>query len=255
MTQATIALATQDFAVVHDLAQHMRDAGVPFETLDPLEPVPGHISVVITTAAEQPLIEHPTVVVATTPRATVEEVVRRLKGVDEVRHLVLGIDPGDRPGLAVVANGQVLSSRQTENIPDLLAATRRAVARYPDTQVVVRVGHGAASQRDAIVNELLALGLPVELVDETSTTPPGSRRGPLRDEAAARAIALIAGVPVDGPRRVRVSTGEIREIQRRSRIASNGTLTISRALARKVATGRLTLPEAVARHRRQRGLA
>ena len=43
--------------------------------------------------------------------------------------------------------------------------------------------------------------------------------------------------------------GELREIKRRSRKHSNGRLTISSELAKAVAVGRLTMPEAIERQR------
>ncbi len=68
-------------------------------------------------------------------------------------------------------------------------------------------------------------------------------------EAAARGIALTPGVPIAasdvGP--VRPTAGELRDIQRKSRMASSGQVTISRILARNVALGRITLDEAVKR--------
>lgn len=44
---------------------------------------------------------------------------------------------------------------------------------------------------------------------------------------------------------VRPSDGEIREIQRRSRIRSSGRITISKELARQVATGEKEMDEAI----------
>lgn len=249
VTQAVIALATEDFEAYLDLSRQLRAAGVPFETHAPDGPIPGHVSVVITTAAEEHRVPHDRVVVYTTPEATVEDTVRSLKGLTEVRQLVLGIDPGERPGLAVVADGHTLSARQTEGPAALLEAVEDTAARYPEADVLVRVGHGAVTLRDGIVNALLASAFDVELVDETSTSPPLSRKSGERDAVAARAIAAVAGARVTEPLPVHVSLGEIREVQRRSRIASGGLFTINRRLALKVATGRLTLTEAVRRHR------
>ena len=46
-------------------------------------------------------------------------------------------------------------------------------------------------------------------------------------------------------RHLEVTNGEIKELQRRSRTASNGRLTIASDLSRSVAVGRLSLDEAI----------
>ncbi len=250
MARPPIAVATEDFAAYLDIARKLRVEGIAFASLSPGDPIPGHVEVVITTEAEQGRIEHPRVVLFSTPYATIEAAMARLKGLDEIEHLVIGVDPGQRPGIAVVADGHLLSSRLAANPEDVAAEVRATAARFPEADVRVRVGHGAQTMRDRIVNGLLAVGFMVEVVDETSTSPPRARVAGERDKIAARSIARTTGTLVEHPRRVEASPGEIRDIQRRSRLASEGRVTISKRLAGKVATGHLSLTEAV---RQQKG--
>lgn len=242
-----IAVATQDFEVYHDLVRYLRANEVPFETLDPGEPVPGHVDVVITTEPEAEEITHPAVVAFTTPHGSVEEAMGYLKGVGEVTDLVIGIDPGERPGVAVLADGHILSSRQVADPARVVAVVQATAERFTGAEVIVRVGHGAATLRDRIVNGLLDAGFSVQLVDETSTSPPRRRLHGERDQVAARTIALTPGIPIYSRRQIDVPPGELREIQRRSRMAAQGEVTISTDLARKVATGALSLAEAIER--------
>jgi len=68
---------------------------------------------------------------------------------------------------------------------------------------------------------------------------------------AAIDIALTPGVRVRPPFEIRPTRGELREIQRRSRLHSDGEVTISVALAESVARGEISLQDAVAHQRRR----
>ncbi|MDX1612587.1 MAG: hypothetical protein R3185_09460, partial [Candidatus Thermoplasmatota archaeon] len=130
MAAPVIAVATQDFGVYHDLVHELRSQGVPFLTLTPGEPVPPSVGVVVTTEAEAHRVDHTCVVLFSTPKGTLEEARGRLRGLDHVAHLVIGIDPGHRPGIAVVADGHVLSSRQLATPDEVVGVATRAVERY-----------------------------------------------------------------------------------------------------------------------------
>lgn len=245
MAEPLIALATEDFAAYLDLSRHLRAESIPFDSLTPGDEVPDEVEVVITTRSERSEVAHDHVVTYSTPEATVEETMRLMRGLEQVDRLVIGVDPGPRPGLAVLADGHVLSSRQASD-PERVVETVASIAdRYDGAALVVRVGRGAQIRRDRIVNGLLEAGFPVELVDESETSPPRRRLDGERDKVAARVIALTAGDPVDSQRSIEVPPGQIRDIQRRSRKASEGQVTISRALAGKVAEGAISLSEAL----------
>jgi hypothetical protein len=123
------------------------------------------------------------------------------------------------------------------------AVTREAVADAPDP--VVRVGDGARLQGARIVDALDDVR--VELVDETGTTPHlGTGARGLGDVLAAVNVARREGEVVEG-RDLDPTEGELQVIKNRSRERSGGR-TIDEALARRVATGEISLEEAIAEH-------
>src|SRR3990170_1926160 len=77
------------------------------------------------------------------------------------------------------------------------------------------------------------------------------RRSPQPDVDAAIDIARTPGRRVVPPFDVRPTPGEVRDIQRRSRLDSAGQVTISSELADAVARVVLSLEEAIARARRK----
>ncbi|MFB6268553.1 MAG: hypothetical protein ABEH83_01320, partial [Halobacterium sp.] len=159
---------------------------------------------------------------------------------------VVGVDPGTRPGIAVLRGGVLVGSFQVP-IERAAEVVREEVAGEDDA--VVRVGDGARLEGARIIDDLDDVR--VELVDETGTTPflgPGARG--MGDVLAAANIALMAGEEIEG-RRIEPTAGEIQVIKTRSREESEQNRTITEELARKVATGELTLDEALEAHREE----
>lgn len=244
-----LGIQTDDFSASYDLVHALRARGLPFVTITPGALVPSNVGAVVTTAGEARRVDHPVVVVFTDVESTIQEALRVLEGIVTARECVIGIDPGERPGIAVLADGRVLRLVQAASPEEVRATVADVMHRIPAERFVIRVGNGAPTFRDRILNTLAGLPALIEVVDERHSTPAHYHGSVERDTAAATSIALLRGTPIGagdvGP--PRPTEGELRDIQRKSRIASTGQVTISRRLARNVALGRLSMDEAVKR--------
>lgn len=252
----TLGVATADFSVYYDLVQALRARGVPFLTLAPGEPVPAHVAVLITTDAEATLIDHEYrehILRFTIPEDTIAEALRLMHNPGPFRACIIGVDPGERPGVAVLADGRVLRLVHARSPESVQEVVRQVVATLPAERFVVRVGNGAPTFRDRILQTLAGIDAELELVDEHRSTPVDYHGPSERDTVAATNIALTPGAPLHlSDLRPAIPTeGELRDIQRKSRVASDGAVTISRALARHVALGRMSLDDAIARMRQK----
>lgn len=242
-----IVVATDDFEVYHDVVTELRDRGVEFTTLEPGDTMPDAAAVVVTASGEDIDIPEGVAVVTAdpgNPRAAVEEAVGILRGEDG--QTVVGIDPGDRPGIAVLVGGTVVA---TFHVPAEQAAdvVRDELEGVPDP--LVRIGDGARLVGARIIDELA--DLPVELVDETGTTPYlGTGTRGMGDVLAAVNIARIEGETIES-RHIEPTAGELQRIKNRSREASETNRAIGEDLARRVASGDLTIDEALDEHREE----
>lgn len=239
-----VGILTDDFELSYDLIAILRRRGLHFKTLDPGAPVHADVAVVLTGPDDCPRADrHKVVVVGADREAAVAEAVRRLTGKESYRSLVMGIDPGEkRIGFAVLGDGALLEALQLKTVGEVEQAMDRARGRYPAGETVVRVGHGAPTIRNRIVNAALGRDLRTEIADETSTT----RRVERPDVEAAIAIAATPGATVWFALQVDPTSGELRHIKNLSRQHSGGELTISTELSRRVALGEISLDEAVA---------
>ena len=244
-----IGILTGDFELSYDLIRLLKRRGLPFRSLDFREPVPANVGVVITGPGEDVRVTHSRVVVAGEDRdMAIQEAIRLMSGRDSARILVVGIDPGEkRIGFALLADGTVLDAMQYNTVGEVEEALDGILSRYPKKRLILRVGHGAPTVRNRIVNAALGRDLRVEITDETSTT----RKVDLPDVEAAITIAGLLGVMVMDSLPVSPADGELRHIKTSSRERSGGEITISTPLARRVALGELSLDEAISIMRRE----
>jgi len=243
----SVALVTRDPGLYHELAGFLRERRVPTISLLPGDRIPDQVAVVLTSTLEAPLIAHSNVLCVgeTVDRRSLAAAVRHaLESADATEAIVVGIDPGPRPGFSILAGSTILAEGVLESPEAAGTFSSHLRHRFPSRLVLFRVGRGDPLARNRIVNALLGHHRSVELVDEQGTTPRGHRRP--RDAAAARTIAHLRGRPVHDPIPLTVTPGEIANLQRLSREGSGGRLTISRSSAHRVLQGELTLAEAVA---------
>lgn len=240
-----IVVATEDFELYHDLVNALDERQLEFTTVSAGEPIPATAQVVIIGEDDpRPDDTDATVLVGAASRAhqLVDEAVEALA--DPGGRTVIGVDPGDRPGVAVVRGNLVISAFQ---VPIAEAVDRIQSAVADDPTAVVRIGDGARLKGAKLINELE--DSTIELVDETGTTPyVGAGARGAGDVLAAVNIATRPGEPVER-RDIEPTPGELTRIKRASREHSPTNRELTSELARRVAVGELTLEQAMEHHR------
>ncbi len=235
----------------HSIIEEARARKLNLLVLTLSQPIPANVGAVITTESESEAIDfsRENIIIADDrPQTTLDKAVSLLSG-EDFEQVIIGIDPGKYPGMAVLGDNKTISVHHV-SVGEVCPLMKRIMHDYRDRKILVRIGHGARLVRSQLVNGILDLGLEVEMVDETGTTPhlgKGVHGQVISDIIAAINIAKMQGKSV-GKQYIEPSQGEVRVIQEHSREYSNGRSTIPRMLARAVAKGELTLDEAVERH-------
>ena len=245
-----IGVLTENFSVYYDLIKLLKNGKTPFISLSFDDIIPVNVGIIITTPEELSKITFkPTITISEKDDVTIiiDSAIKIIEGKDKLKSIVIGIDPGKRPGVAVLGDGEVLNVYQISSPEEVTRILKQVLKIYPDQEILIRIGHGAPTERNRIVNALFNFGLPMELVDESHTT----KKTIQPDIRAAIDIALSSGFPIKSKLEVNPTEGEIRDIQRISRLESKGAITIAKPLAKEVASGDLTLEEAIESQRKK----
>lgn len=242
-----IVVATADFELYHDAVAELQDRGVTFTTVEPGEELPEETDIVLT-GTDDELDAAPAVEIVRAEggeaRSAVEEVIALLRG--EGGRTIIGIDPGEQPGIAVLAGDMIVATFQVP--PERVAEVVHDEAEGASNPLV-RIGDGARLIGARIIDDIE--GIPIELVDETGTTPYlGAGTRGVADVLAAANIARMEGERVD-ERDLEPTGGELKRIQKRSRELSEENRTIDADLAKAVAVGEMTIREALDTHREE----
>jgi len=244
----TLGVYTKDFSLYHDIIKVLKKRKVAYVSLSILDNIPRRIGVILTSQKELKEIPLNKKVAADGHDSidyAVDLAVQKLIGKELYSNIFIGIDPGERPGIAIVGDDILLQKMQVEGPENVAPEIKRFLKVYPSKDTCIRIGHGSMITRNRIINSLIPLEIPIEIVDETRTTPSQQKRRCVRDGEAAAAIALLSGGRVQTTLPIETSRGAIKNVQKRSRQLSEGRFTISENTALKVLKGEISLLEAV----------
>ncbi len=244
----TLGVFTKDFSLYYDLIRTLKKRKIPYVSLSSVDYIPSKVGVVLTSNNELHDVKISKVIAADaydTIDHAVDLAIQMLVGKDLYSKVLIGIDPGEQPGIAVIGDEILLQKMNAETPEKVVAIIKRVLREYPSSETLIRIGHGSIISRNRIINSIISLGISIEIVDETKTTPTQQIKRLEKDGEAAAAIALLRGGKVQRRLPLEPTKGDIKNIQERSRKYSNGKFSISEKTALKVLKGELSLIEAI----------
>src|SRR4030065_35820 len=167
-----VAIATVSGKAYFLLINELKEKNIDFLSIVPGEPVPAEAKVVITTEKEKPLITYEKVLVydaVMEPSGVVNEAVKILEGKESYEKIVIGIDPGDVTGLAVVADGKVNQTKVCLNIQEVMNEVNVNIknVNLAATRVSVKIGNGVPVYKEILA--ALDSALPPEVILEVGS--------------------------------------------------------------------------------------
>jgi hypothetical protein len=199
--KAEIAVSTVSGKAYYLIVNALRKRTIPFISLTPNESIPIEIKAVITTEKEKRLINHDTVVVyhdGVEPETVINEALQAVQGKEHYERIVVGVDPGDVFGLAVLADGKVIETANSFGLTEALDGIKGILESLQNVRarsILVKIGDGVPTRKEELLKALdraLPPNIILESVSEAGTNRHFSeakhRRG-LRDIASAIRIA------------------------------------------------------------------
>lgn len=199
--KAQIAVATVSGKAYYIIVNALKSKNVPFLSLTPMEHVPAEIKVVITTEKERELIHHEKILVfeeGMEPTSLINKALQIVQGKNAYEKIVIGVDPGEVFGLAVLADGKVIQTENCFSIEETLNRINsilESLEKTPAKLVSVKVGDGVPVYKERLLrglDSMLPSNVVLESVSEAGTnrylSQTKHRRG-LRDIFSAIRIA------------------------------------------------------------------
>jgi hypothetical protein len=193
-----IAVATVKGRAYYELVNELQKKNLPFLSLKPWDSVPFNIKVVLTTKEESSQISHPNVLLfeqGTNPESVIDEAILIVQGKQGFEKIIIGVDPGNSCGIAIIGDNKVLETFTASHIEDVAHLIVDSLKRFPADVKLVRVGDGIPEFTQNLLSYLDA-NLPetvlVEIVYEAGTsrlTNNDINRRVLRDTVSAIKIA------------------------------------------------------------------
>ncbi len=253
----TLGVFTRDFSLYHDIIKALKKRNLAYVLLSSPKNIPNKIGVVLTSQKEVTEIQSQKIVSADTFDTVdhaIDMALRKLIGKKFYSKVFIGIDPGDHPGIAVVGNELLLKKLQVDNPEKVLSTVKRLLKLFPSKDVYIRIGHGSILIRNRIINSLIGLNIPIEIVNETSTTIAKNVGRNVKDSDSAALIAMISGGRVQSTLPLEPTRGAIKNLQRKSRNLTDGKYSISKKAAIEVLKGDITIFKAIEKEKKMKGL-
>ena len=251
-----IAIVTEDSRFYYKIVKELEKKNTQFVTLKTDQKIPSYIDIVITTNREKDKIHFENTITGDKISEIVERAINYNKGTkNPIEKLIIGIDPGTKPGLVAIGDKTIIYKKQLKTPEQATTTIQKILKRYKAEKTLIKVGSGGGTYQTRILKTLQDnFNIPIEIVDEISTTP-NYKKNPLqkqmiKDIAAAINIALKEGHTLKKQINIKPKKGEIKNIQKESRKKSQD-ITISATLAEKVIKGEISLNEAIKKQRQK----
>ncbi len=197
-----IAVATVSGKAYYLLVKELKERRLPFLSLKPQDSIPLDVKVIITTKKERPLVNHPSVLVfedKNDPSKIVNEALRIVQGKQRYEKMVIGIDPGETFGVAILSDGRVLETLNSPSLKETVDTVLKVLGETPAILKVVKIGNGAPRHMKELLyslDEVLPKETMIEVVPEAGTsqlTGQTTHRREMRNVLSAVKIAKREG--------------------------------------------------------------
>ena len=180
-----VGIYTHDFKFYHDIVMDLKKWNLPFFSITDLYNIPQDINVILSSVNDT--FSLPGQIKASSSLEGIRKCLPMLLNREEFNKIIIGIDPGPRPGIAVMADGVLMEAWECPVISNIRDSILQIIADYRYHYVMIKIGNGDRPNRDIIIKHLKNLA-PVIIVNEENTSTPHK----IHDNALSAArISLI----------------------------------------------------------------
>ncbi len=164
-----VGIYTHDFKFYHDVIRDLKRWNLPFYSITDLYSIPKDISVILSSNKDN--IKLPNQIKADNSVCGIRMCLSMLLDRDRFNNIIIGIDPGPRPGIAVMADNVLMEAYECPAIKNIRKEILNIIHSYSYAYVMIKIGNGDRPNRDSIIMELKNIA-PMAIVNEENTSTP-----------------------------------------------------------------------------------
>ncbi len=165
-----IGILTTDVRLYYDLIRLLKSKSLEFKMLNFDEPIPLDIGVILTSEDEVKMINFEPKIAVKDIELGIRQARLALRGLSSDETVIVGVDPGPKPGIAVLCAGQIIETQRTHSPEEAADRIIEILGDYAFERSVLKIGHGSPEHRDRMLAVLSNYFTQVEIIDETRTS-------------------------------------------------------------------------------------
>ena len=165
-----IGVLTGDVRLYYDLIALLKKKELEYRMLAFDRPVPDNVGVVLTSEKELESIDFEPRIAVTNIEIGIRQARLALKGLSNDSTVVVGVDPGPMPGIAVLCCGQIIETTKAQSPEGAADIIISILEDYAFESSILKMGHGSPTHRDLILGFVTNYFDSVEIIDESSTS-------------------------------------------------------------------------------------
>lgn len=165
-----VGIFTLDFKFYHDIIADLRKWKIPFTSLESTSNIPRDVSVVLSSEKDERFWDRQ--INARDSTYGIRNSLPLLMNREVFDEVVIGLDPGPYPGVAVIADNVLTEAFETPMIEMVRKEVMEIRDSYRYRNISIKIGDGDKPHRDRIIQDLAETGIDLKVVDERNTSMP-----------------------------------------------------------------------------------
>lgn len=164
-----VGIYTHDFKFYHDVIIELKNWNLPFFSITDLYSIPADINVILSSTSDTFVL--PGQIKATNSTEGIRKCLPALLNKDTFNKVIIGIDPGPKPGIAVMADNVLMEAWECPSIGNVKKDVLAVIDNYIYDYIMIKIGNGDRPNRDLIIKQLKNLATVVIVNEENTSTP------------------------------------------------------------------------------------
>jgi hypothetical protein len=167
---ARLGIYTLDFRFYYRVLHLLKEWDVPFVSIEKPDDIPSDVPVVLS-SVDDIYIQFEQIRDNDAMRA-IRRAVPYLLDKKLFNEIFIGIDPGPKPGVAVLADRVLIEAFELGDVFAVAENIENIITGYNTNFMSIRIGNGDKPNREKIIQELRNVDVPIDIVDEDGTSMP-----------------------------------------------------------------------------------